>query len=176
MPKRKNGVGTKMNTKKILLIVGSLLLLAGLYNKVFVVDRAGPSPVVDVMELEKPENEALRKEATEVTSVLKDSNVSSRKTDSKKLRDLYLDLAKLISLDGENMVIKNTEEIRQANSLAGLMYRLDIKDKYPSLAKEAQDVVVASIGDDQINLSPEIRQNAVAAFNALAWACNEGSK
>ena len=74
------------------------------------------------------------------------------------------------------MVIKNTEEIRQANSLAGTMLRLDIKGKYPNLAKEATEVIVASIGDDNINLSPELRTKAADGFNALAWAYNEASK
>ena len=105
--------------------------------------------------------------------VLKESGA---KSDAKRLRDLYLDLAKLVELDGENEVVKSTEEIRQANSLAGVMLRLDIKGKYPDLAKEAKEVVVAAIGDDQILLSKELRAKAVEGLNALAWACNLGSK
>jgi hypothetical protein len=56
------------------------------------------------------------------------------------------------------------------------MLRLDIKGKYPDLAKEAKEVVVAAIGDDQILLSKELRVKAVEGLNALAWACNMGSK
>ena len=93
-----------------------------------------------------------------------------------RLRDLYLDLAQLITLDGDDLVIKNTEEIRQANSLAGVMLRLDIKGKYTDLASTCNDLIVTAIGDDNINLSPELRTKAVEAFKALAWGCNEGSK
>ena len=127
------------------------------------------------MELAEPEDENIKKEALEIVRIFQNSG-SSAKTDAKKLRDLYLDLAKLISLDNNDLVIKNTEEIRQANSVAGAMFRLDAKNKYPNLGKEAQDVVVAMIGDDQITLSSELRAKAVESFNVLAWACNEGSK
>jgi hypothetical protein len=85
-------------------------------------------------------------------------------------------MAKLVELDDEEMVIKSTEEIRQANSLAGVMLRLDIKGKYPNLAKETKEVIVNLIGDDQILLSKELRTKAVEGFNTLAWAFNEGSK
>ena len=159
-----------MNNKVILLIVLGLiqpnLSNWGLSKK----------PVsIDVLELPVPVDENVKKEADDVVSLLKDSG-SSVKADAKRLRDLYLDLAKLVELDGEEEVIKNTEEIRQANSLAGPMLRLDIKGKYPDLAKEAKEVVVAAIGDDQIILSKELRAKAVEGLNALAWACNEGGK
>jgi hypothetical protein len=117
----------------------------------------------------------IRAQADELVALLK-SFGSSAKDDSLRLRDLYLDLSTLVSLDGENQIVKNTEEIRQANSLAGVMLRLDIKDKYANLAKEAKDVMVSAIGDDQVLLSAELRTKAVDGFKALAWACNEGSK
>ena len=49
---------------------------------------------------------------------------SDRKLDGKKLASLYLDIATLISLDGEDTVIKTTEDIKQANSIAGPMLKL----------------------------------------------------
>lgn len=164
-----------MNTKKLLLIVGLGLLALGISNKLSWIKVSPSNTVVDVMDLEEPSDSAVKKEADEVVKVFREAG-SSSKEDARKLRDLYLDLSKLISLDAQDLVIKNTEEIRQANSVAGAMFRLDIKNKYPNLAKEAQDVVVLLVGSDQVNLSPELRQKAVEAFNALAWACNEGSK
>lgn len=165
-----------MNNKKILLIVGCSLLAFGLFNKLSWFNNSPSKPTIsiDISELESPSGD-IKKEALEIVQVFKDAGSSSR-TDARKLRDLYLDLAKLISLDGDETVIKNTEEIRQANSIAGAMFRLDVKNKYPSLAKEAKDVVVSLVGEDQVNLSPELRNKAVEAFNVLAWACNEGSK
>lgn len=163
-----------MNQKNILLGLAILLIFVGLLKPEFS-NILGPNkPVsVDVLELPTPTDEALKKEAEDVVTVLKEAGA---KADARRLRDLYMDLAKLVELDGENEVVKNTEEIRQANSLAGVMLRLDIKGKYPDLAKEAKEVVVASIGDDQILLSKELRAKAVEGLNALAWACNLGSK
>jgi hypothetical protein len=159
--------------KKILLGLGGLLILLGLLKSEFS-DLLKPRPsAVDVLELSTPTDEILKKEADDVVAVLKEAGA---KSDAKRLRDLYLDLAKLVELDGEDEVIKSTEEIRQANSLTGIMLRLDIKGKYPNLAKEAKEVVVAAIGDDQILLSKELRVKAVESLNALAWACNLGAK
>lgn len=159
--------------KKVLLALGGLLILLGLLKPEFS-NVFNPRPsIVDVLELPTPTNEAVKKEADDVVVLLKEAGA---KNDAKRLRDLYIDLAKLVELDGEDEVIKSTEEIRQANSLAGVMLKLDMKGKYPNLAKEAKEVVVASIGDDQILLSKELRVKAVEGLNALAWACNLGAK
>ena len=159
--------------KKILLALGGLLIVLGLFKPEFSnILKPRPS-VVDVLELPEPTDEAVKKEADDVVALLKEAGA---KSDARRLRDLYLDLAKLVEIDGEDEVIKSTEEIRQANSLAGVMLKLDIKGKYPNLAKEAKEVVVAAIGDDQILLSKELRARAVEGLNALAWACNTGSK
>ena len=161
---------------KVILILASLLIVLGLIQPNVSNWGLSKKPAsIDVLELPVPVDENVKKEADDVVSLLKGSG-SSVKTDAKRLRDLYLDLAKLVEFDGEEEVIKSTEEIRQANSLAGLMLRLDIKGKYPNLAKEAKEVVVAAIGDDQIILSKELRAKAVDGLNALAWACNEGGK
>lgn len=160
--------------KNIVLILAGLLILLSLSNKFNWIKLPPNNPSVDVMELAEPTDPNVKKEADDVVSLLKNSNGS--KSDFRKLRDLSLDLGRLVQLDGEDLVIKNTEEIRQANSLAGVMLKLDIKGKYPNLAKEAKEVIVASIGDDDITLSPELRVKAVDGFNSLAWAYNEASK
>jgi hypothetical protein len=163
-----------MSQKNILLGLAALLIVVGLLKPDFS-NILGPNkPVsVDVLELPEPTDQSIKKEADDVVALLKEARA---KNDAKRLRDLYIDLAKLVELDGEDEVIKSTEEIRQANSLTGVMLRLDIKGKYPNLAKEAKEVVVAAIGDDQILLSKELRVKAVEGLNALAWACNMGSK
>ena len=129
---------------------------------------------VDVLALKEPTDAAVKAKADVVVDILK--GASDHKADAKRLRDLYLDLAKLIELDGDDEVIKTTEEIRQANSLSGLMLRLDIKGKYKDLAKANEEVIIESVGKDNIPLDKELRSKAVSAFNALAWACNLGSK
>lgn len=159
---------------KILLSIGVALVVLGLLrpNINSLLPNNTPSSV-DVLEISAPKDETLLKEANDIVNIIKNN---MPKSDCKKLRDLYLDIKQLIKLDGDDQVIKNTEEIRQANSIAGAMLRLDMKGKYPELAKECKEVVVAAIGDDQIILSPELRLKSMDSFDALAWAFNEGSK
>lgn len=161
--------------QKVILVIAGLLILLGLTK----VDLGGLGQVnrpvsIDVLELSEPSDENVKKEARDVIDLLKKSG--GDKNDFRKLRDLSLDLGRLIQLDGDDTVIKNTDEIRQANSIAGVMLRLDIKGKYTNLPKEAKEVIVASIGNDNINLTPDLRAKAVEGFNALAWAYNEASK
>jgi hypothetical protein len=159
---------------KVILALAALLIALGLFQPNLSDWGVPNKPVaIDVLELSAPTDQTVKKEADDVVSLLKEAGA---KGDAKRLRDLYIDLAKLVELDGEDEVIKSTEEIRQANSLAGLMLRLDIKGKYPNLAKEAKEVVVAAVGDDHILLSKELRVKAVDGLKALAWAFNEGSK
>ena len=164
-----------LTSKNLLLGLAGLLIVIGLLKPDLSNLLSMPSrpKSIDVLELPTPSDELVKKEAEEVVVLVKDAGI---KSEAKKLRDLYLDLAKLVELDDEEQVIKTTEEIRQANSLAGVMLRLDIKGKYANLAKEAKEVVVAAIGDDHIILSKELRTKAVEGLNALAWAFNEGSK
>jgi hypothetical protein len=164
-----------MNNKLILVVAGLLILLGITKLDIKKLNPLNPSPAnIDVMELMPPSEENVKKEAQDVIDLLKKSGGS--KNDFRTLRDLTLDLGRLVELDGEDLVVKNTDEIRQANSIAGVMLRLDIKGKYPDLAKEAKEVIVSSIGDDNIPLTPELRTKAVDGFNALAWAYNEASK
>ena len=163
-----------MKKNYFILIAAGLLILVGLTK--FDLSQLNILPnkpaVVDNMELPKPTDEKILKEAEDVVIVAK----KMPQAEARRLRDLYLDMSQLIKLDGEDQVIANTEEIRQANSIAGLMLKLDIKGKYPDLPKELKEVVVAAVGDDQITLSPELRTKAASGFDALAWALNEGSK
>lgn len=164
-----------MKNNNLVLVIAGLLILVGLTK--FDLSKLNVLPnrpvAVDVLELPKPTDEAILKEASDVLQVVQ-KQVS--KTDARRLRDLTLDIRKLVELDGEDEVIRNTEEIRQANSLAGVMLRMDIKGKYADLAKECKEVIVAAIGDDQIVLTPTLRSKALDGFDALAWALNEGSK
>jgi hypothetical protein len=159
---------------KIILAVAGLLILFGLNSFDFSNFLPHNNHInIDVLELAAPTDENILKEAKDVLEIVKKQ---VDKEDAKRLRDLYLDIKQLIKLDGDDEVIKNTEEIRQANSLAGSMLKLDIKGKYPNLAKECKEVIVAAIGDDQVSLSKELRAKGMDAFGGLAWAFNEGSK
>ena len=166
-----------MSTKKILLLIGAALVLVGFLKPDLSSILPNSRPVtVDVMELAEPTDTVLKKEADEVVALLQKLNAKSDVVKFRKLRDLYLDLARLVELDGEDTVIKNTDDIRQANSISGVMLRLDMKDKYSDLKKELNDVMVSGIGDDSLNVSSELRSKGIDSFLALAWAINEGVK
>ena len=161
---------------KLLLGVGVALIAIGLFKPdLSWINAGGTVTRPSVVVIEKPSDKDLEIMALKVVDALR-SGGSSRKTDGVKLAELYNDLATLISLSGEDTVIKNTEEIRQANSLAGLMLKMDMKGKYSNLAKSCNDLVVSIVGDDSVPLTDTLRTKSVDGFRALSWACNEGSK
>lgn len=162
---------------KTLLAVGVALIAIGLFkpNLSNWINTGGTITRPSIVIIEKPSDKDLEIMALKVVDALK-AGGPSRKIDGTRLAELYNDLATLISLDGEDMVIKNTEEIRQSNSLAGLMLKMDMKGKYPDLAKSCSNLIVSVIGDDSVPLTDALRTKSVEGFRALSWACNEGSK
>ena len=160
-----------MNNKTVLIVVAVFLLLIGIFKPnldTFFPDSK-PVPTINVVEPTDPE---LKESCLAVATILK----NGKSYDALRLSSLYSDIGDLIALDGENEVIKTTEEIRQANKLSGSLLRLDIKGKYEGLATAAEKVIVVSIGQDDLPLDKELRNKSVTAFKALAWACKEGSK
>lgn len=165
-------------SKKVLLAISVLLVLIGILKPDLsaLQNVFGPSNVVvNNVNISEPTDPALKEQCRDVVSVFKNAG-SSRHKDGKRLGDLYADLATLIELEGENTVVKSTDEIRQANSLSGVMLRMNIKGDYEDLSKETNEVIVAGIGSDNIILNSELRQKATESFRALAWACYEGAK
>ena len=163
-----------MNTSKIILLVGVLLIGFSLLKPKLNVPYNPPVEIiVDI--IDPPSDPELKEKAILVAKSLKHGS-SDRIVDGKRLAGFYYDLATLISLDDENMVVKNTESVRQANSLGGVMLRMNLKGKYPSLAHNANDLIVTAIGDENVTLTKELRVKASDAFKALVWGCNEGSK
>lgn len=165
-----------MSTKNLVLLFAGLLIIIGLTKPDVSqwINLGKPSDNHSVVSVEKPSDSKILDECDKVIDALKADN--DRKVDGLRLASLYVDLATLVELDGEDTVLKNTEEIRQANKLAGVMLKLDMKGKYPKLAKAAESVVVSSIGDDSVMLDSKLRQDTVSAFKALAWACQQGAK
>jgi hypothetical protein len=158
--------------KNILLVIALVLLGIGILRpdvSSFVKPKTNTDTVVFVQPKEDYN--------VYIAKIIKSLSVDpDRKIDGKRLANLAADVSTLISLDGENETIKNTEEIRQINKLVGPMLKLDIKGKYPDLANVSQELIVSAIGDDAILLDKELRIKASEAFMALAWAYNEGAK
>lgn len=162
--------------KNFLWILAAVLILIGITKPNFNLLINKPVVVDNIVIITPPENSDLRAKCKLIIDILKNSSLKEKTQDAQRLSDLYMDLATLIELDGENEVVKTTEEIRQANSLSGLMLRMNIKNKYPGLSDASQVIIGSQIGDDIVPLDAELRKKAVEAFRALAWAVYEGSK
>lgn len=159
---------------KVLLGIGVLLCLVGLLkpNLNSIINK--PHNPTNAVVVDKPSDADILTAATKVVDILRNNNASS--DDCLRLSGLYYDMAQLISLDGDKQLVRNTEEVRQANRISGLMLRMNINDKYPNLASAMNTVVVTSMGDDNVPLTPELRKKATDAFSALSWACTQGAK
>lgn len=164
-----------MLNSKIIYIVAVILIVVGVtkpnLDSIFIPRETNNSIVI----VTPPADQEIRELCKPVIDSIK-AGGSSRKKDGQRLSDLYFDLATLIELDGDNEVVKTTEEIRQANSLSGVMLRLNIKGSYPGLSEASQVLLSSQIGDDMVTLDSNLRKKAADTFRALAWACNEGTK
>lgn len=160
---------------KAWLVAGVLLVAIGLIKPdlssiLNLGNKDNNKPVV--IEVVKPSDKDLLDSCFDVIKILKNGSAK----DAKKLAELYADIALLVSLDGENEVVKTTDDIRQANSLSGIMLQLDIKGKYKGLPAACNNVLVSTIGSNSLLLDKTLRAKAVDAFKALSWACNEATK
>jgi hypothetical protein len=164
-----------MKNKTLLLLLGLALVGYGVLRPDLGSLITPSVPVINnVVDVEKPLDPDLLSGCDDVIKSFRQTR--DRKADALKLSSLYFDLANLISLDSDNEVIKNTLEVRESNKLAGILFNLDIKGKYPDLAQACNNLVVIGIGDDDVVLDENMRKKAVETFKALSWACYEGSK
>lgn len=164
---------------KLLLTIGVVLLAIGIFKPdLSIVNKISPTPScsIETYVTDAPSDTDLLEKARTVRDIVKSSDDSTRPSDCLKLSALYADMATLVELDSEDKVITDTASIREANSIAGKMLRLNIKDKYKGLAEAAKDLMVSTIGDDDVVLDEELRDSSVDAFRALSWAFYEGSK
>lgn len=167
----------------ILLYIGIGLIALGLFkpNLNQILQPIVPNPInnvgcLDHYVLTPPDDAAILEKCNLVVDILQTSDTDNKRQDTLKLSSVYADIATLIRLDGENVVITDTQTLREANSLSGTMLKLNIKDKYPNLAQAAKAVVTAAVGDDDITLSADSREKAAQAFDGLSWAFHEGGK
>lgn len=164
---------------KILLAVGIVLIFFGFVKPDLNNLLPKNTDVICSVEnfvTDAPANIELMNKAEAIVQILEQSEDSTKRQDCLKLSALYSDMSQLIELDGQDQVINNTESIRKANSLAGKMLRLNIKDKYPNLAESAQDLLFFQLGNKDVKLDKELRLKAVEAFRALSWAFYKGGK
>lgn len=157
------------NSKQLLLlVVGIVLISLGIFKPNLSIPVQSTETVLPSVELQE--------KCQPLVSIFRKSDNPDKKKDAQGLAQLYSDLSKLIALDNDDTIIKNTEEIREANKLSGKMLNLGLKDKYENLAETCDDIVKTYIGDENIVLSSELRKRSSEVFDALSWALKEGTK
>jgi hypothetical protein len=161
---------------KVLLSIGVLLVLLGVFKPSIpsLLNNGSSSTTLEQYETDAPSNPELLEKSKIVIEILQSVDHSTKSYECQKLSALYYDLATLVELDNEDLVIKDTNAIREANGLAGKMLKLNIKDKYPNLAKASQDLVVSQLGDNDVVLDADLRKKAAECFKALSWAFYQG--
>lgn len=162
-------------TDKILLCLGAILVLGALLkpdlSSLPNFNIGGGSSVVEL----DPVDSETQTKVKSVIDVIK-NGPSSRKQDGVRLASLFHDMSTLVAVDGDTSIIKSTNDIRNAVSLVGDMLRMNISSKYEDFEKETTEFVQSMIGTEDIMLDSDTRAEAVKAFQALAWACLQGSK
>lgn len=166
--------------KNALLFLGIGLIAIGLFKpdilSILQPNNNQVSNCLETLITTPPEDTSILEKCNSVIDILQTSTNHNKREDTLKLSSLYADIATVLSLNGEDVVVKDTKTIREINSLSGSMLKLNIKDKYPNLAQASKDVVVVAIGEDDILLTEDLRSKAVEAFNGLSWAFYEGGK
>ena len=101
------------------------------------------------------------------------SDILADSPDGERLSALFLAFADCIEGDKENLV-KNTGQVASAHSRSGrLLFGDELKGKHPKLGKAVDAAIFAHIGEGDLPLTGERRQQVVEVFRALAWAAEQ---
>tara|TARA_R100001594_G_scaffold33875_1_gene62665 strand:- start:72 stop:545 length:474 start_codon:yes stop_codon:yes gene_type:complete len=122
-----------------------------------------PTPSVDVVEPSLTYKEVVK----DIVSL----NIETQ--DAKQISDFFSELADVVSADPG--FIQTTGNFREFNMTAGGLNfaGLELKDKYPSLGEEIDEVIVSSIGSEDQNLTDTKRSELVKCLDAVAWAVHQ---
>ena len=95
------------------------------------------------------------------------------KKDKKQLSDYFLTLADVVKT--EPGLIKTTEQFKNFNSIAGQLNftGLDLKDKYANLGESIDEIIIATLGKENEDLTQEARTSLVNVLNAISWGFNQ---
>lgn len=162
---------------KLVLIMG-LILIVFSYSDINLNDlnlRKNNAPSA-VYVIDPPSDEVLLKDCKNIVNILQESDDSTSRKDYLRLSSLFYDMSVLLELDNEDEVVSSTEDILNANILAGKMLRLNIKGKYPGLAEASEQLLTNQLGEDNVALSEDLRKSAIDSFRGLSWAFYQGSK
>ncbi len=94
-------------------------------------------------------------------------------SDARHISDFFSQLSDVVWLDPG--FIKTTGVFREFNIKAGGLNfaGLELKNKYPSLGEEIDEVIINSIGKEDVELTTEKRKNLRDCLNAVAWGVHQ---
>lgn len=87
-----------------------------------------------------------------------------------ELVPFYRDFADILRRD--ETIVRTTGDIREAYTRAGRLafQRTGLQDRTAGLGEKVDSALAKAIGLQNVSLTPELRERAVAAFEAIAWA------
>ena len=151
-------------TSKIILVV--VLVFACLVGK----------PIIEALqgaEVTPVEPKVVEPSLTNKTLVQELTLLDIDKKDKKQLSDYFLTLADVVKT--EPGLIKTTEQFKYFNSIAGQLNftGLDLKDKYANLGESIDEIIIATLGKENEDLTQEARTSLVNVLNAISWGFNQ---
>ena len=151
-------------TSKIILVV--VLVFACLVGK----------PIIEALqgaEVTPVEPKVVEPSLTNKTLVQELTLLDIDKKDKKQLSDYFLTLADVVKT--EPGLIKTTEQFKNFNSIAGQINftGLDIKDKYANIRESIDQIIIATLGKENEDLTQEARTSLVNVLNAISWGFNQ---
>ena len=151
-------------TSKIILVV--VLVFACLVGK----------PIIEALqgaEVTPVEPKVVEPSLTNKTLVQELTLLDIYKKDKKQLSDYFLTLADVVKT--EPGLIKTTEQFKNFNSIAGQLNftGLDLKDKYANLGESIDEIIIATLGKENEDLTQEARTSLVNVLNAISWGFNQ---
>ena len=151
-------------TSKIILVV--VLVFACLVGK----------PIIEALqgaEVTPVEPKVVEPSLTNKTLVQELTLLDIDKKDKKQLSYYFLTLADVVKT--EPGLIKTTEQFKNFNSIAGQLNftGLDLKDKYANLGESIDEIIIATLGKENEDLTQEARTSLVNVLNAISWGFNQ---
>jgi len=95
------------------------------------------------------------------------------KKDKTQLRDYFYTLSDVV--ETEPGLIQTTGQFKNFNSIAGQLNftGLDLKDKYTNLGESIDEIIIATLGKENADFTPEARTSLVNVLDAIAWSFNQ---
>jgi len=101
------------------------------------------------------------------------TNLDVELLDAARISNFFNECADVVQNDPG--FIKSTSVFREFNVTAGGLNfaGTEMKNKYPNLGELIDECIVLAIGLDNVNLTPEKREELVQCLRAIAWAVHQ---